>query len=120
MRGACGRRWVVRAYLEVERGHRDVRMLRPFLAPHLYFASSVPRGGSGQSPLPLVRWGAPNSIVSALARGTPWSSSATSADAGGPSCWCCDEPRQGMAGGGDVPSPRAFGHVARETGRARR
>ena len=30
-------RWVVRAYLEVERGHRDVRGLRPFLAPHLYF-----------------------------------------------------------------------------------
>lgn len=31
-------RWVVRAYLEVERGYRDVRMLRPFLAAHLYFA----------------------------------------------------------------------------------
>ncbi len=31
-------RWVVRTYLEVERGHRDARPLRPLLAPHLYFA----------------------------------------------------------------------------------
>lgn len=30
-------RWVVRTYLEVERGHRHVRALRPFLAPHLYY-----------------------------------------------------------------------------------
>ena len=37
-------RWVVRAYLEVERGLRDVRTLRPFLAPHLYFGlENVPR-----------------------------------------------------------------------------
>ena len=31
-------RWVVRSWLEVERGHRHARTLRSLLAPHLYFA----------------------------------------------------------------------------------
>ena len=30
-------RWVARAYLEVERGHRDPLVLRGVVAPHIYF-----------------------------------------------------------------------------------
>jgi hypothetical protein len=44
-------RWVVRAYLEVERGHRDVRVLRPFLAPHLYFALENADRRPGSAPV---------------------------------------------------------------------
>lgn len=44
-------RWVVRAYLEVERGHRDVRALRPFLAPHLYFALQNVERRPGSAPV---------------------------------------------------------------------
>lgn len=44
-------RGVVRAYLEVERGHRDVRILRPFLAPHLYFGLEQAERRPGVSPV---------------------------------------------------------------------
>ena len=44
-------RWVVRAYLEVERGYRDVRVLRPFLAPHLYFGLENAERRPGSAPL---------------------------------------------------------------------
>ncbi len=44
-------RWVVRAYLEVERGHRDIRMLRHFLAPHLYFALETADRRPGSRPV---------------------------------------------------------------------
>lgn len=44
-------RWVVGAYLEVERGHRDVRVLRPFLAPHLYFGLENAERRPGSAPV---------------------------------------------------------------------
>ena len=43
--------WVVRAYLEIERGHRDVRVLRPFLAPHLYFGLENAERRIGSAPV---------------------------------------------------------------------
>ena len=44
-------RWVVRTYLEIERGHRDVRTLRPVLAPHLYFALQNAERRPGSPPV---------------------------------------------------------------------
>lgn len=44
-------RWVVRVYLEIERGHRDVRVLRPFLAPHLYFGLENVERRLGSTPV---------------------------------------------------------------------
>ena len=44
-------RWVVRAYMEAERGLRDPRVLRPFLAPHLYFGLEERRRTAGDAPV---------------------------------------------------------------------
>ncbi len=83
-------RWVVRAYLEVERGYRDVRVLRPFLAPHLYFGLENAQKRPGSVPVTTRDVGGPSSTVSAPARATRLSSFAMPTAAGGPSRWCCD------------------------------
>ncbi len=44
-------RWVVRAYFEVERGYRDVRVLRSFLATHLYFGLENADRRPGSAPV---------------------------------------------------------------------
>ena len=44
-------RWVVRTYLEAARGLRDPRVLRPFLAPHLYFGLEERRRAAGDVPV---------------------------------------------------------------------
>lgn len=44
-------RGVVRAYLEVQRGHRDVRVLRAVLAPHVYMALKKVQRPPGAAPV---------------------------------------------------------------------